>query len=110
MSSRPRLQLRTGFVAAAAAVILVQTAFAADPFSTASRTGPRARVVTVTNHDATEAFRPRPEKIQTMVERGITRLAGKTTAREAWLSFVSTQDVVGLKVYSAPGPNSGTRP
>jgi len=26
------------------------------------------------------------------------------------LSLVSTQDIVGLKVYSKPGPNSGTRP
>src|SRR5262249_43616077 len=29
---------------------------------------------------------------------------------EAWRSLVSTQDVVGIKVFSAPGPNSGTRP
>ena len=29
---------------------------------------------------------------------------------EAWRALVSTQDVVGIKVFSAPGPNSGTRP
>src|ERR1041384_1756339 len=45
-----------------------------------------------------------------MVERGLTRLTGKTTTREAWLSLLTTQDVVGIKVYSAPGRNSGTRP
>src|SRR5690606_6721030 len=27
----------------------------------------------------------------------------------AWLSLVSTQDTVGIKVFSDPGPNSGTR-
>src|SRR5438309_830875 len=86
------------------------SAFAADPFSTSARTGPRARVVTVSDRDATEAFRPRPERIQTMVERGITRVTGKSTPRDAWLSLVSTQDVVGIKVFSLPGPNSGTRP
>jgi hypothetical protein len=45
-----------------------------------------------------------------MVDRGITTLTGKPTVPEAWRSLVSTQDVVGLKVYSVPGPNAGTRP
>ena len=31
------------------------------------------------------------------------------TVAGACRSLVSTQDVVGIKVYSAPGPNSGTR-
>jgi hypothetical protein len=72
--------------------------------------GPQARVVSVCNPDATDAFRPRPEIVRTMVEKGIERLTGKTNLREAWRSLVSTQDVVGLKVFSLPGPNSGTRP
>ena len=45
-----------------------------------------------------------------MVNRAITNLTGKIGVKEAWLSLVSTQDVVGVKVYSVPGPNSGTRP
>jgi hypothetical protein len=45
-----------------------------------------------------------------MVSRGITNLTAKLTERDAWLSLVSTQDIVGIKVYSNPGPNSGTRP
>jgi hypothetical protein len=81
----------------------------ADAFSIADNL-PRARVVVVRDPDATEAFRPRPDKIQVMVERGITNLTGKATVSEAWRSLISTQDVVGLKVFSAPGPNSGTRP
>ena len=82
---------------------------AANPFAT-ERDAPRARVVTVYDRNATEAFRPRPEKIEPMVDRAITHLTGKAAPRDAWLSLVSTQDVVGLKVYSAPGQNSGTRP
>jgi hypothetical protein len=85
------------------------TAQAADPFATGRNT-PRARVVTVQDRDATEAFHPRPEKVRAMVDRAIIALTGKATPRDAWLSFVSTQDIVGLKVYSAPGQNSGTRP
>jgi len=45
-----------------------------------------------------------------MVERGITNLTAKPSLGEAWRSVVSTQDVVGIKVFSVPGPNSGTRP
>ncbi len=45
-----------------------------------------------------------------MVDRGITNFTHKPTVAQAWLSLVSTQDIVGLKVYSLPGPNSGTRP
>lgn len=72
--------------------------------------GPRARVVTVEEADALEAFRPRPAVIRGMVDRAITNLTGKASPAAAWRSLVSTQDVVGIKVFSAPGPHSGTRP
>jgi hypothetical protein len=72
--------------------------------------GSRARVVIVQDPSATDAFRPRLDVVQTMVHRGITNLTGKASVSEAWNSIVATQEVVGLKVFSAPGPNSGTRP
>ena len=82
---------------------------AADSLSSADR-GPRAYVVTVQDPGATDAFRPRLERVRVMVDRAITNLTKKATVPEAWRSLVATQDVVGLKVFSAPGPNSGTRP
>jgi hypothetical protein len=82
---------------------------AAAPASFANP-GPRARVVTVQEADALEAFRPRPAVIRGMVDRAITNLTGKPSPAAAWRSLVNTQDVVGIKVFSAPGPNSGTRP
>jgi len=45
-----------------------------------------------------------------MIQRGLTNLTGKATLKDAWLSLISTGDTVGLKVVSAPGPTSGTRP
>ncbi len=45
-----------------------------------------------------------------MVNQGITNFTGKATVAEAWRSLVSTQDIVGIKVYSAAGPINGTRP
>ena len=59
---------------------------------------------------ATLAFSPQAEKIPAIIERGLTQLTGKSTLAKAWFSLVSTQDTVGLKVFSAPGPTSGTRP
>lgn len=64
----------------------------------------------VQDPEATDAFRPRPEKVQALVDRAITNLTGKTSATAAWRSLVSTQDVIGIKVFAGPGPNSGTRP
>ena len=40
----------------------------------------------------------------------MTNLTGKAGTTEAWLSLISTQETVGLKVFSRPGPTSGTRP
>ena len=69
----------------------------------------RARVFIVEDANATDAFEPRPDRIQAMVDRAITNLTAKASVSEAWLSLVSTQDIVGIKVFSEPGPNSGTR-
>jgi hypothetical protein len=103
------LKVRAHVVTFALCFVAFAAALGAEPFTT-TRNVKSARVVIVEDRDATEAFHPRPERIQAMMNRGITNLTSKPTAREAWLSLVSTQDVVGIKVYSDPGPNSGTRP
>ena len=72
--------------------------------------GRRARVVIVQDADAIETFNTRPDRIRAMVNRGLLALTGKSNATTAWLSLVSTQDTVGLKVFSAAGAISGTRP
>ena len=83
--------------------VFAQTPDIAQPTNT-------AHVVIVEDANATEAFRPLQDHVQSMVRRGIMRLTGKTDSREAWLSLVSTQDIIGIKVSSKPGANSGTRP
>lgn len=69
-----------------------------------------ARVIVVREPAATHAFLPVNEKIPPMIERGILALTGKTNSIAAWLSLVSTNDVIGIKVFSSPGSQSGTRP
>jgi hypothetical protein len=62
------------------------------------------------NSHATVAFEAQPKIVLSMVDHGILKLTGKPDLKQAWRSLVSTQDVVGIKVYSGPGANSGTRP
>lgn len=60
--------------------------------------------------NATAAFRAQPETAIALVRAGIIKFSGRTNEVEAWRSIVSTQDIVGIKVFSAPGPLVGTRP
>ena len=69
-----------------------------------------AHVLIVHDPDASRAFTPRPEIIKRMVDCAITNFTGKATVALAWSSLVSTNDTVGIKVFAAPGRDSGTRP
>jgi hypothetical protein len=68
------------------------------------------QVLIVGNPAATRAFEPQLQPIRQMVREGITRFTSRPAPTEAWRSLVSTQDIIGLKVHSAPGRTSGTRP
>jgi hypothetical protein len=82
---------------------------AGDPTSAETEPAKRARVFIVEEPGATVTFEPNRDKIDVMLDRGLVALTGKRTAQAAWLSLVSTQDTVGVKVFTAPGPTSGTR-
>lgn len=69
----------------------------------------KARVVIVEDTNATVAYEPQAAIVQEMLGRAMLKFAGKEDLAQAWRTIVSTQDVVGIKVYSAPGPISGTR-
>lgn len=66
------------------------------------------RVTVVEDPAATQSFVPQPGPIRRMVETGVTAFSGKSDEKSAWLSLVSTNDKVGIKVYSLPGAG-GTR-
>jgi hypothetical protein len=76
----------------------------------AHSTNALVRVVVVENQAAISDFQPDATRVREMVERGIENLTRKATIVEAWRSLVSTQDIVGIKVFSAAGQISGTRP
>lgn len=68
------------------------------------------RVVIVHDAAATQAFAPQTEVVQRMVARGIVAFTGRATPAEAWRSLINPEDLVGIKVHSGPGRDSGTRP
>lgn len=71
---------------------------------------PRAQVVSTHNSLATAAFKPVPEIVDAMVNQAITNLTAKPTVAAAWASLAGTNETFGLKVYTAPGSRTGTRP
>jgi hypothetical protein len=96
-------------VLAGAVVLACFPGRAADSFA-GHLTNATAHVVTVENASAICDFQPDAAVVQNMINRGLTNFTGKTTATAAWRSLVSTQDVVGIKVFSTAGMLSGTRP
>lgn len=96
-----------------AAVLLAQ-AWAGDapalaPAATSSSRA-RARVVIVEGAGATDAFAPNLPRVRQLFDAGLTNLAGTASSAEAWATYVTAADVVGIKVLSQPGALSGTRP
>lgn len=93
-------------------VLLATFGSAANPPGANSGTSPvaKSRVVIVHDNAATEAFKPDPDRVRAMVKAGITNLTSKPNVAEAWRSIVSPKDVTGIKVFSTPGQDAGTRP
>ena len=74
------------------------------------RVNTHSQVVKVEDPRAVTDFQPDFAVVQTMVNRGLTNLTGQPTVAAAWRSLVTTQDIIGLKVFSEAGQLSGTRP
>ena len=72
-------------------------------------TAPDSRAVIVRDDRSVKTFVPNRQIIIKMIRRGVTSVTGQKTPKEAWLSLVSTNDVVGIKVHSRSGSVSGTR-
>ena len=69
-----------------------------------------AQIVSIENSGAISNYQADADIVQAMVNCGITNFTGQATVGAAWRSLVSTQDVVGIKVFSEPGMLTGTRP
>lgn len=80
-----------------------------DPGTGATTNLTRAAVTITYDAQATESFSPNRAVVRRMVEVGLRGMTAKNSADEAWHSLIQTNETVGFKVTSAPGPVSGTR-
>jgi hypothetical protein len=55
-------------------------------------------------------FTPVPAVVRTMVDAAVMGATGKPNITAAWLSLVTTKDIVGIKVAAGPGAMGGTHP
>lgn len=72
-------------------------------------TNSAARIVVVQGRHLLNAFLPNEARVDAAFNRGLTAFTRETTVSNAWRSLVTTNDTVGIKVFSEPGPVSGTR-
>jgi hypothetical protein len=84
-------------------------AHAADFFAPPA-TNATARVVEVDGVGLQSAFLADDARVATAFNRGLFTLTRTANVSDAWRSLVHTNDTVGIKVFSQPGPLSGTRP
>ena len=68
------------------------------------------RITVVQGDHLLNAFLPDEARVEEAFNRGLTFFTSETTVSNAWRSLVATNDIVGIKVFSAPGPVCGTRP
>jgi uncharacterized protein (DUF362 family) len=76
----------------------------------ASSASAEARVLVAHAADATESFKADAVAVQRLVDRAVVGFTRERNVAAAWRKVVATNDVVGIKVFSAPGPSVGTRP
>ena len=82
----------------------------AQEFFAPHTTNSTARVVVVQGENLLKQYLADDERVEAAFNRGLMTLAQKSSPPDAWRSFVSSNDVVGIKVFSEPGPLCGTRP
>jgi hypothetical protein len=68
-----------------------------------------SRIVVVSDEKATDTFNSSPDRVGSMVEKGLIAFTEKASLKEAMGTFVNPGDRIGVKVYSEPGKISGTR-
>lgn len=83
---------------------------AAADFFAPSATNSSSRVVIAEGDDLLDAFLPDNQRVETVFNLGLLQFTHCTNIVAAWRSLVTTNDTVGIKVFSPPGPFSGTRP
>ena len=70
----------------------------------------KSRVVLVRDPDAVSGFTVDAPKVRAMVVAGMKALTGQADVASSWRTFVSSNDVVGIKINIQGAPLQATRP
>ena len=70
----------------------------------------KSRVIAIKNSGIMNNGNPDPKKVQTMMNEGMFTLTGKKTSADAWRTFFTPKDVVGIKINPIAGKKLSTRP
>ena len=73
-------------------------------------TNSAARVVVAGAENLLSAYLPDNARVESVFNRGLTHFTRTANPAAAWRQLVATNDLVGIKVFSAPGPLTGTHP
>ncbi len=96
----------------AAALTLNSVAAWGEATNTVGGSAPKSRVVLVRDATAVSPVTSGVDaaKARAMVAAGIKALTGENNEATAWRHFVSSNDVVGIKINTQSGPLQSTRP
>jgi len=89
-----------------AAVILAAPTL---PAETTNSPAPKSRVVCARDPRAVNGTEMDADRIRALVNTGIKTLTGQTNLAAAWSQFVSSNDVVGIKINTQSAPQQNTR-
>lgn len=81
----------------------------ADETNSPSIVAAKSRVVLVRDAGVVTGFKVDDAKARALVSLGITTLTGESDEAAAWRHFVSSNDVVGIKINTEFGPLQSTR-
>ena len=83
---------------------------AAADFFPLHATNAATRVVVVQGENLLHAYLPDDARVEIAFNRGLIHFTRTASVAAAWRSLVASNDTVGIKVFSHPGPLNGTRP
>ena len=94
-----------------AAVVALGQALGSDekPSETPALTNPKPRINVIRDDASASRWKIDKKRVDGMVEAGLLQATGSENPTAGWLSLVSPEDTVGIKVNAGPGQISGTR-
>ena len=79
------------------------------PGETPVLTNPKPRINVIRDDASAIRWKIDKQRVDGMVEAGLLQATGSENPTAGWLSLVSPEDTVGIKVNAGPGQISGTR-